>query len=204
MHGRLVTKMTKALVEDGPDRKKFRVVLDNYEGRNLLNIRYWYKDRGTGEFKPTRQGITITATNYLAFKSVISLHDEEVINHLNSGSQSAEQFSASQKANVEAAAAAQEVTKTELVVQPFRPASEMFKIEYNGGLARVIVNQRHYISEYLELENAPQHVIEMVSKIFVALDLSFFSAGQVKDASGAVVLGMFKQQLGLNITKYLR
>ena len=80
--------MTEALVEDGPDRKKFRVVLDNYEGRNLLNIRYWYKDKSSGEFKPTRQGITITASNYLAFKSVISLHDEEVINHLNSGSQS--------------------------------------------------------------------------------------------------------------------
>ena len=197
-------KMTKALVEDGPDRKKFRVMLDNYEGRNVLNIRYWYKDRSTGEFKPTRQGITITATNYLAFKSVISLHDEDVINHLNSGSQTAKQLSVAQKANVMAAAEAQEVTKMELVVEPFRPATEMFKIEYEGGFARIIMNQRHPVSEYLELENAPRKTADMVAKILVALDLSFLSASQVKDASGAVVLGMLKQQLGFNVSKYLK
>ena len=158
-------KMTKVLVEDGTNRKKFRVMLDNYEGQNLLNLRYWYKDKSTGEFKPTRQGITITATNYLAFKSVISLHDEEVINHLNSGSQSTEQLAAAQKANVAAAAAAQEVTKMELVVEPFRPATEMFKIEYEGGFARIIVNELHRVSEFLDLGNASDQTIDMVSKI---------------------------------------
>ena len=196
--------MNKVLIEDGPDRKKFRVVLDNFEGRNVLNIRYWYKDKSAGEYKPTRQGITITATNYLAFKSVISQYDGEVISHLNSGSESAKQLASEQRANIDAAAAVREVTKTELVVEPFRPSTEMFKVDYEGGLARVIVNQRHSVSEFLDLENAARHTIDTIAKVLVAFDLSYFSASQARDASGAVALGMLKQELGLNISKYLK
>lgn len=196
--------MNKPLVEDGPDRKKFRVMLDNYEGRNLLNLRYWYKDKQTGEFKPTKQGITITATNYLAFKSVVALHDEEVINHLNQGSATALQSAASQTANAEAAAAAIEVTKMELVVEPFRPATEMFKVEYEGGFAKIIINKRHAVSEGFDFEKVAPENLELISKIIVALDLSFFAAGQAKDASGAVVLELLKQELGSNVSKYLK
>ena len=196
--------MSKPLVEDGPDRKKFRVMLDNYEGRNLLNLRYWYKDKQTGEFKPTRQGITITATNYLAFKSVVALHDEEVISHLNQGSATALQSAASQAANAEAAAAAREVTKMELVVEPFRPATEMFKVEYEGGFAKIIINKRHAVSEIFDFEKVDPETTELISKILVALDLSFFAAGQAKDASGAVVLELLKQELGANVSKYLK
>ena len=196
--------MNKPLVEDGPDRKKFRVMLDNYEGRNLLNLRYWYKDKSTGEFKPTRQGITITATNYLAFKSVVAMHDEEVTQHLNQGSTSVEVSAAAQRANAKAAAVAREVSKMELAVDSFRPSTEMFKIEYEGGIAKITINKKHAIADLLDVKNASPRLIEIVSKLLVALDLSLFSAQHAKEASGAVVLELLKQELSANVTKYLK
>lgn len=195
--------MTKFLVEDGPDRKKFRVILDNFEGRNILNIRYWYKDKVSGEFKPTRQGITITASNYLAFKSVISLHDEEVINHLNSGSQINKEIYSNQKAKTDASVLAKEVTSIELVVEPFRPATDMFRVKYEGGFAQVIVNKRHAISKIFDIENTSSETINKIAKILIAFDLSLLSASDIKEASGAVVLEALKQEFGLNIIKYL-
>jgi len=196
--------MSKTLVEDGSDRKKFRVTLDNFEGHNLLSIRYWYKEKSSGELKPTKQGIAITAANYLAFKSVISRHDEEVINHLNSNLHTAQQLAADKTAHIDEAALIQEVIETDLVIEPFQPASEMFKIQYEGSFARIIINKRHSLSEFLDLETASPRTIELVSKIILSLDLSFLSAGQAKDASGGIVLEMLKQGLGQNITKYLK
>lgn len=196
--------MSKTLVEDGSDRKKFRVTLDNFEGHNLLSIRYWYRDKTSGELKPTKQGITITATNYLAFKSVISQHDEEVINHLNNNSDSAKKLAADKNANIDAAALVQEVTEMDLVVEPFQPPTEMFKVKYEGAFAKIIVNKRHSLSKFLDLENASPCTINLVSNLILALDLSLLSAGQAKNASGGIVLEMLKQELGLNITKYLK
>lgn len=47
-----------------------RVMISEYKGKKLLNIRIWYTDK-EGELKPTQKGITLSPEDYDAFKKGI-------------------------------------------------------------------------------------------------------------------------------------
>ena len=200
-HGKQVT-MTKVLVEDGTNRKKFRVMLDNYEGKNLLNLRYWYTDRATGELKPTRQGLSISASNYLAFKSVVVAHDEEVTEHLNQGDADSLRTAAQQEAFATAMAEAKEVSSFELISESFRPITTPYRIEYEGGLARIIINEAHPLFEILGPFEEKAESIVLVSKLLLALDLSMLAGSNAAGPTGGVLLELIKQEFSSNLKKY--
>ncbi|NBU98807.1 MAG: transcriptional regulator [Spirochaetia bacterium] len=47
-----------------------RIMISEYKGKKLLNIRIWYTDK-EGELKPTQKGITLSPEDYEAFKNGI-------------------------------------------------------------------------------------------------------------------------------------
>lgn len=50
-------------------RKSSAIKIDSdvvFEGKNYVDIRYMYKDKASGEFKPTRKGVMISHTEFRA------------------------------------------------------------------------------------------------------------------------------------------
>ena len=48
-----------------------RVEVSEYKGEKYLNIRIWYKDKTSEEFKPSQKGVAIRANQYDEFISAI-------------------------------------------------------------------------------------------------------------------------------------
>lgn len=52
--------------------------MNSYEGNRLLDIRKFYLDRKTGNFKPTKQGINLNRDTFMELKRVLD-RDEDLI-----------------------------------------------------------------------------------------------------------------------------
>jgi hypothetical protein len=48
-----------------------RVEVSEYQGKKYLNVRVWYTDKTSGEFKPTQKGVAIRPDQYDEFLSAI-------------------------------------------------------------------------------------------------------------------------------------
>ena len=58
-----------------------RVEISEFKGQNYFNIRIWYTDKDSGEYKPTSRGVTLRPGLYSELKSAI-LEAEEVVQQL--------------------------------------------------------------------------------------------------------------------------
>jgi hypothetical protein len=48
-----------------------RVEISEFRGQNYLNLRVWYTDKESGEYKPTQKGIAIRPELYPEIKAAI-------------------------------------------------------------------------------------------------------------------------------------
>ncbi|HMU85498.1 MAG TPA: transcriptional coactivator p15/PC4 family protein [Leptospiraceae bacterium] len=49
-----------------------RVEVSEYQGKKYLNVRVWYTDKTSGEFKPTQKGVAIRPDQFDEFLSAIN------------------------------------------------------------------------------------------------------------------------------------
>ncbi len=55
-----------------------RVEISEFRGKNYLNIRTWYTDRESGEYKPTQKGVSIRPDQYEELKAAILAAESEL------------------------------------------------------------------------------------------------------------------------------
>ncbi len=48
-----------------------RVEISEYKGKRYLNLRVWYRDKESGEFRPTQKGIAVAPELYPALKAAV-------------------------------------------------------------------------------------------------------------------------------------
>ena len=65
-----------------------RIELSEFKGNTYLNLRVWYTDKATGEFKPTQKGITIKPELFSELKEAIRIAEPEIQKILSGGGQS--------------------------------------------------------------------------------------------------------------------
>jgi hypothetical protein len=75
----------RILGEEGPERNRTRFVLNLYKGHRLLDIRKYYRDKKTGEFKPKMQGINLNRDTFMELKRVLDRDEEAILEWLRIG-----------------------------------------------------------------------------------------------------------------------
>ncbi|MCB1306790.1 MAG: transcriptional coactivator p15/PC4 family protein [Leptospiraceae bacterium] len=55
-----------------------RVEISEFKGQKYLNIRIWYTDKESGEYKPTQKGIAIRPDLYPDLKAAILAAEQEL------------------------------------------------------------------------------------------------------------------------------
>ena len=55
-----------------------RVEISEFKGQKYLNIRIWYPDKESGEYKPTQKGIAIRPDLYPDLKAAILAAEQEL------------------------------------------------------------------------------------------------------------------------------
>ena len=58
-----------------------RVEISEFKGQKYLNLRVWYTDKASGEYKPTQKGITVRPELYARLKEAV-LEAEEAVQAL--------------------------------------------------------------------------------------------------------------------------
>lgn len=70
-------EVVRTLALDGGDRRQLRVGLVRAGERQYLEARIYYKN-GDGQVLPTRKGVVLTPSNYLALMRVLETESEEI------------------------------------------------------------------------------------------------------------------------------
>jgi len=55
-----------------------RIEISEYKGQNYLNLRVWYTDKNSGEFKPTQKGITVKPELFPQLKEAVLKAEPEI------------------------------------------------------------------------------------------------------------------------------
>ena len=55
-----------------------RVEITEFRGQNYLNLRIWYTDKESGQYKPTQRGIAIRPELYPELKAAVLEAEEEL------------------------------------------------------------------------------------------------------------------------------
>jgi hypothetical protein len=162
------------LLETGPAHKRFRIRLDSYQDQPLLDLRYWYVDKSSGNLKPSSKGISITGKNYLELRSAVTDHHDVIMNHLNVNSMS---FShAGDKALASAHQVSEQQPVREIVISyaSFSPASKLYYVDYEGSVARVYLNCSHpLIDKSNVFPSIKDESVKFLATILVAIDQTF-------------------------------
>lgn len=162
----------KVLAEDGPEWKKLVVKLTEYEQHRLLDLRYWYLNKPSGEFRPSNKGVMLTRSNYLTVKNVIERRHEEVMDWLGVGyvpEHVAEYEKAQENAVEETKYHPSSVTSS----RENRPIDPLFfEVKHAGGVDITSFNTAHPFDEELETiaRDTPQgtELVCLISKILAA------------------------------------
>lgn len=160
------------LIEDGPDRKRMRVELTHYQNTPLLNVREWYKDKSSGELKPSRKGIALTRNNYLAVKSVIHMHHDKIMDHLRISANGDLSTADTSEIKATHGRRLQPISKIVWSISSFRPISSIYQIEFRGPVAEVIFNNAHPYISRVEKQANSNSKIDSIAEFIVGLELA--------------------------------
>ena len=65
-----------------------RVEISEFKGRKYLNLRIWYTDKESGEYKPTQRGIAVKPELYSELKEAVLKAEPEIQELLGGASES--------------------------------------------------------------------------------------------------------------------
>lgn len=154
--------------------------LTEYENVKLLDVRKYFKDKTTKEYKPTTKGISVGYKNYNTIKKILEIYDDKISAWLENSSEDIVQR---QKKIEEERYAPIRIKATENSWKS--PA--FFEVEPVGGENMVIYNSSsrffEILSEILEKvsQNNPKET-EQIKFLFDALLSSFSQAGNLLES----------------------
>lgn len=166
----------RILGEEGPERNRTRFYLNSYEGNRLLDIRKFYRDRKTGDFKPKRQGINLNRDTFMELKRVLDRDEDLILEWLRIG-HVPEDVLRYQQAQEEAKKKNfRLVGKVEIEeVNNFRD-QKMFDVRHEGGRDIVELNSAHAfvqsISEEELVKMTPAEIRGLFARVFAAFGRS--------------------------------
>ena len=146
----------RILGEEGPERNRTRFYLNTYEGHRLLDIRKFYRDRKTGEFKPKRQGINLNRDTFMELKRVLDRDEDLILDWLRIGHVPEEVLryqQAQEEAKKKNFRLVGEVDIEE--VNNFRD-QKMFDVRHEGGRDIVELNSAHPLIQSISRMNWPR------------------------------------------------
>jgi hypothetical protein len=160
----------RVLAEDGPPRKRLVLKLTHFEESRLLDLRYWYQDKKTSEFRPTGKGVSLTRKNFLCLKETVERRSEEILDWL-SISYVPEYVTDYEARQVKTNADLDLETPTvEVTAEEVPRDVSFFHVTRTGGHAKVTLNTAHpFVATLMEAlkEGDGAAVTEIVAQLLL-------------------------------------
>ena len=184
---------SEVLIEDGPDSKRLRIVLREFKGTPLLDVRYWYLDKKSKELKATGKGISLTRANYLGLRSIAVDHHDAVMEYLDVGSITASHGGDNSQITKQIVQNQQSVKTVELDIAPLKPSSRLYEVEYKGALATITLNRSHqFVRSLSEIEDVREGQLDAIGRLIVSMDFSLMNVRGEGVISPSIVADQFE------------
>lgn len=181
--------------------------LYNYNGRNLFDIRKYFKDKKTEDFVPTKKGISLNKLGFESLINIIKDNEKEIINWLskNDDKPSKELIkklqNQSKKVQEEIFAAKEYESKSGKWMD-----SSFFKIEYDGDKRIVIFNKNHNLSKFINDKQKskkldPTNIINVVMLSFQHAVDTYSDDENIKVSD---FINDFKKNWGIILKNYIK
>ena len=192
----------RVLLEDGSKKRRLIVTLQEYMERPLLNLRYWYEDKKTKEMKPTRNGVTLNRTNYLALKSSITDHHDEIMEYLDVSSHNVTAAGDGKIVNEFVSGQQSSVENIDVVFDHIRPKTKLYEISYRGSQVDLVLNRSHdfFACESLSTDILSDHFKKLMGIMAVSFDLALQNSKGSEPTSPTVIA----EQVEFDFSKNLR
>ena len=142
-----------------------RVILAEYQGTPILDIRNYYEKNG--EMAPTKKGISLSRNKFLDLAKVIEDKKDEISTFLEN-KKNLDQFSEYKEKKINALEDLKTVESANLNLRPVTGRS-ICSIEYQGAKATVTLDPTH---KFIEKYSSSPEVQELLMKVFLAIDIS--------------------------------
>ena len=175
----------RILGEEGPERSRTRFKLNSFKGNRLLDIRKYYRDKNSGEFNPTKQGINLNRDTFMELKRVLDRDEETILEWLRIGHVPEEVLryqQAQEEAKKKNFRLVGDVDIEE--INNFRD-TRMFDVRHEGGKDIVELNIAHPFAQSISEEELAKMTPEEIRGLFARLLASFGRSRTLLLRSGA-------------------
>lgn len=175
----------RILGEDGPERNRTRFILNLFKGNRLLDIRKYYRDKKTGEFRPTSKGINLNRDTFMELKRVLDRDEETILEWLRIG-HVPEEVTRYQQAQEEAKKKNFRLVGTVDIeeMNNFRD-SKLFDVRHEGSKDIVELNTAHPFAQSISEEELGKMTPKEIRGLFARLFASFGRSRTLLMKSGA-------------------
>ena len=179
--------LENALVIAGSERQPFIVSFSDYEDNRLLDIRKYYKDKKSGELKPTRKGVALNRIQYEVLHNVFTSEEEKITAWF---AASEDDRTKSQRSHDEQR---YKIIKISVEISSWR-GLEMFRFKQLGENAVLSLNETHpWISKLVascdmsSVQDDPSHPVSMLIALLSALFQSIALIDPKNEAANELV-----------------
>jgi Transcriptional Coactivator p15 (PC4) len=193
----------RVLSEDGPLSKRLVVKLAQYEDSRILDLRYWYLDKKSGEFRQTPKGVSLTRKNFLLLKRIVDDHSELVLDWLGI-SYVPNHITAYETRQADKAEEIRvTMPKTRIRVHSDRRSAGFFDVNFEGGDAEVSLNTAHsFVGRFLAAIDGGDK--EKAKNLLGQLLLGYASAAEGLSGATATSADILLDQLEFDWSQTLK
>ena len=163
----------RILGEEGPEGNRTRFILNPFKGNRLLDIRKYYRDKKTGDFRPTSKGINLNRDTFMELKRVLDRDEETILEWLRIG-HVPEEVLRYQQAQEEAKKKNFRLVGRVSIeeVNNFRDR-KMFDVRHEGGHDIVELNSSHPFVQAISVDEIAAMNAEEIRGLFARLLAAF-------------------------------
>lgn len=154
------------------------LALREYKGSRFLDIRKYFRDKYTKEFKPTTKGIAVNGKTYQVIKRILNQFDDKIVAWIKDDSEQMRLLEAKQKlVDREKLSAVSIEVKEDKWKSP-----EIFKVSPKGGKNTIVYNNTHPFCEKLNsiLNEIESKQPELSQQLRGLIDHTFAALAQAR------------------------
>lgn len=191
---------SNALAAHGPSHDRLMLVLAEYKGHRLLDIRRWYFPAGSREWRPTQKGISLTRDAYEFVLKTIQQDETKIQRHFAGSDDTHLRAAAAQEQQANCAQKARFGSRDFEIETGSWSGQDFFRLEGRGATDVLCINERHPVGKALLQDGPPAFIATMLIALGRACRLMDGGA----DGQRAEALELLMANWGFVLRQYLQ
>jgi|TARA_B100001964_G_scaffold67902_1_gene77166 hypothetical protein len=197
----------KKLISTGSPNNPTVYKLSRFKGRNLFDIRKYFKAKDTGNLIPSRKGISLNKLGFEALIGIIKENEKDILKWLSSNEEnpSKELIKKLEKLSIKVQEEIFAAKEYEYKKDKWSDSS-FFKIKYDGDKRILAINQNHKLSNYIDLNKKEKKINSnnIINLVLLSFQHAVDTYSDDQEIKLADFIEDFKHNWGIILKNYIK